>query len=771
MLELCLVAQLAASAVTSESNYSSPALAAFVAAAAGENRNPPAALLGYRARVESELSLLVRDTIGREHVAQVEQVAMRAAWRRGESYALHVVGYRSQTVGVPYSTLSFARSWTLPYLYGNRLAIGVEFERTGRRTGDSAAARRPSGRPEDAKQARTPASNFALRTIHPLAADRDRFYRFSGGDTVAQLRSHDRVIPIVRVLVVPALDSIGRGSRIGAFEGEIDFDATRHQIVRMRGQFVSAQASRGRAPSGLTRLPGLVAVAFVEFVNAEVDGRYWLPAFQRSEFQATFAPFGPSRSVFRIVSRFVDLQAESASDISALGAGIDTIGADTATSNPRLRGDITERLSFAGGDSVSRYRDWNQPLGSETSSVSASDFDDLAPDVWRASGRMRIDITPAKLDEIFRFNRVEGAYTGVAARVRFRDAAPGLTARAYGGWAWKEQTARGGALAMFARGTSTLALRAERALATTNDFTAPLQGGSAGLFSLFGGVDDQDYVDRRAIALGLTRAVRSVETALVSVEVGLASDRQEAARLERGLFGFGSRFRFNRGAYEGQYSRVAATVELHPGVTGLFLEPGVGASLNYELARGALNWQRTEIVVSARRSIGALTFATRAQGGVVVGRNPPPQSLLEMGGESALPGYGYKEFAGDRAATAGLLASYGLPVLRRPIRVKGSLVVPGVSPGIAAGVQAGWAEISSPGARAAVGHLDPNVDVGCDSQKPERCTTPISGPTGGVRATADIRVTLFGGMLGIGVARPVDRKAPWRLAFRVGQEF
>jgi hypothetical protein len=32
-------------------------------------------------------------------------------------------------------------------------------------------------------------------------------------------------------------------------------------------------------------------------------------------------------------------------------------------------------------------------------------------------------------------------------------------------------------------------------------------------------------------------------------------------------------------------------------------------------------------------------------------------------------------------------------------------------------------------------------------------------------------VTFFGGMIGIGVARPVDQAAPWRLVFRAGQDF
>src|SRR5438874_1548936 len=122
-----LILQLAVGASRADSVYSSRALESFMAVASAANNNPPAALRGYRARVESELSLILRDTIGRERVAEVEQVAMAARWERGQRYDLRVVGYRSQTVGVPYSALSFARSWTIPYLYGDRLTLGVEF--------------------------------------------------------------------------------------------------------------------------------------------------------------------------------------------------------------------------------------------------------------------------------------------------------------------------------------------------------------------------------------------------------------------------------------------------------------------------------------------------------------------------------------------------------------------------------------------------------------------------------------------------------------------
>ena len=750
MLGTFLLLQLAAGAPP-KPIYSSPALEAFIATAASANRAPPPDLLGYGARIESELSLLVRDTLGRERVAQVEQVALTAAWKRGADYDLRVIGYRSQTVGVPYSALSIARSWTVPYLYGDRLTLGVD---VGQRI---APSRSRAGGSDSARSS----PGDTLRAIHPLAMDRARYYRFSGGDTVAVLHSRARAIPIARVRVTPNLDSVS-GERLGAFDGEIDFDAERHEIVRMRGQFVASARSRGRRFS-ISRLPGVVAVAYVELVNAEVEGRYWLPSFQRSEFQATFAPLGAERSIFRLVSRFRDMEVTARLPL-ADSAAADSAGAHLG--RPPLS--YRRRLSFAPSDSVSRYREWAQPIGAATSTASASDFDDLAPDSWRVTGPPRLDLAPTKLEEVFRFNRIEGAYTGVAAGVHFRDAVPGLTAHAYGGWAWTEQAVRGGASMSKRSGSWTAVARVDRALASTNDFTPPLENGGEGFGALLAGVDDQDYVDRRVAILGLTRMLGSAQEGLVLVEGGVGQDRSEVARLTRSPV-VGGHFRLNRGSLSGRYVRGVVTVELHPDVTGVYLEPGVGMVASYEIAGGGLHWQRGELTLAARKNLSDFVIAARANAGIVAGQRLPAQQLFELGGENALPGYEYKAFAGDRAAAGGVLAAYAFPRLRRPWRVMRSLVIPGLSPGIAIGAQGGWTELSTKGGRAAVQLLS-GAPIDCAAQANE-CPEPLSVETRGMRATVDARLTLFGGLIGVGVARPVDRAARWRLAFRFGQEF
>src|SRR5437660_12419371 len=113
MLALLMITQLAAAVAPrdTDSTYATPALRDLIARATVANRAPPPELRGYRARIETELALLVRDTLGREGAAQIEQLGVQASWQRGGDYELHVLGYRMQSSGVPFSALSFVRSW------------------------------------------------------------------------------------------------------------------------------------------------------------------------------------------------------------------------------------------------------------------------------------------------------------------------------------------------------------------------------------------------------------------------------------------------------------------------------------------------------------------------------------------------------------------------------------------------------------------------------------------------------------------------------------
>src|SRR6185436_1980612 len=94
--------------------------------------------------------------------------------------------------------------------------------------------------------------------------------------------------------------------------------------------------------------------------------------------------------------------------------------------------------NFASSDSLARFGDWRSELGSTSSSMSATDFDDIAPTQWRLDGPPRLTFFPSRLDRMIRFNRIEGLFTGAEGSIEFRDMAPGVVARANAGWAWSE---------------------------------------------------------------------------------------------------------------------------------------------------------------------------------------------------------------------------------------------------------------------------------------------------------------------------------------------
>lgn len=47
------------------------------------------------------------------------------------------------------------------------------------------------------------------------------------------------------------------------------------------------------------------------------------------------------------------------------------------------------RLTFAPGDSMEHFEAWRDEIGVASSAVAATDFDDVAPDLWRATGPPR----------------------------------------------------------------------------------------------------------------------------------------------------------------------------------------------------------------------------------------------------------------------------------------------------------------------------------------------------------------------------------------------
>lgn len=702
---------------------SSASLAALIAEASRVNARVPERLRAYRARLETEMSLVIVDSGGRERTAQLEQVASDVRWRTPDRYDQRVIGYRNQSIGPTFSLMSIFGGWTTPTLYGNRLRLGVTSATASNRTFN-----------EDA----------ASLAIHPLADNRDVYYLFGGGDTAVTLYSNQRRIPIARVTVTPRPDAPGDAVLLS---GEMYIDVERKQVVRIRGRLVEVRDGKVTIKSG-SRIPGISGASFVELVNVEVEGDYWLPAYQRTELQARIGPFGGLRTIVRIVSRFHDYQPN-----------------DSSWTGPEAPPGVRHHLTFASSAAQQRYSGWTQPIGAASTDVYYSEFDDVAPAEWATGGEATgIRFSPRSLGEVFRFNRIEGLFTGIALAKDFRDAAPGLTVRGSVGWAWSEQAARGMLGVHRTRGGTTTGIRFERALAHTNDFQPPLSWGAT-MSALLGSTDDYDYLDRRSATMFVSQTLGVKQRSVIRLEVGPGSDRAVQQNISRGLFvADGEGFRPNRGIREGDYVRTVASLELNPDVSGLFVDRGIGGRIQYERVDGDLRWQRVEVRGAARRELGPFQLYARADAGTLIGE-PVPQAMFEIGRSEGLRSYGYKEFAGDRAALGRAVIGYTFPFLRAPIRLPGRLILPGLAPGFAAGIHAGWAGISGPEAEYAL------LELGATTDTVTGTLVPLSRPTDGVRASAEFLVTFFSGALAVGVARPIDRHGPWRFTGRIGQGF
>lgn len=733
------------------------ALRDVIERAVERNRIVPPSLHAYRARVESEIAMLTRRADDEESAVTLEQAQNEVRWQRSGAYEQHITGYRARQAGPSLSALAVLRTaWTIPMLYGNRLSLffgsSSSLSGTSEDTGETAAGGR-------APKRATPA-------VHPFDSARDRVYDFSGGDTVAVIRTSTRAISIVRVLVEPK--AVQETWPVVVFRGEIDLDAERGEIARMRGQFVTL-GRNGPQRQRLLVLPVSV-VAFVDLESVEVDGRYWLPRFQRIETHVNPGGFAEGRTVFRIVSRFRDHQvATSVVDAGSLpGDGADNPSSLPADAPPPAA--QAHRLTVAPPDSLRQPRAWWQPLGEATAQTRGDDFADVGAESVAQVSAGALTFRAQRLADVVHFNRVEGWNTGAAVALRPGARAAGVTLRANAGWAWSERALRGRVEAVRtvpSEGWSA-GVRLGRTLDITNDFTAPYDSGGA-LVAALAGVDDYDYVDRTAATLwaGFSVARRGA----MRVESGIATDRGALARLTRGTVFGEIPFRPNRGVDDGSYFRTAVIGEWNPGVNAGTLASGVGAQVRLEAARGSLDWQRATVRVTTRKELGAFGWAVRLDGGALASDDPPPQQLLELGGGPMFPGYEYKEFAGDRALAAHWRTTYRLPLLRSPLRLLGCTCFTAPAPALAITMHSARLTSSGPATTASIARLGSVGDQIGGPPLASEDATPISRPSDGWRSSLELGVRFFGGAATLGMVRVLEPGARWRATFTLGQSW
>lgn len=726
MLLIALSVPLLLQAPAGDPGYATDALRELVRAAAETNARVPAGLASYTATAETEVALVGVDQRSHEQTMLLEQIAQSVAWDRTGQLDQWVIGYRSQSSVITTLTALSLASWIVPVLYGNR--FGLLF-------GPAPASRKR--KPTDKPPRR-------VESIHPLSPRRDEIYRFSGGDTIVVIRPGARTIPVVRIRVEPV---VAPAVATNVLRGELMVDAASHQLISLRGEILEVG---GRGSVGRRLRSGLfTAVGYVDFQSREVDARFWLPGAQRIELQISSSLAGDGRAVWRFQTRFDDIAVATNDSVGATGTGADTLAA------------LPRKLALATEAELASYPAWRWKLGEGTADLRVDDFGDVEQLRIEARGPgPTVEFYARRFDDLFRFNKVEGAFTGVGFRARAANRKDGLAIGGTLGRAWSEEAIRGGGFAEWNAPRWRLSAIGERSLETANRFADSPRRGDWGA-ALIGSSDDFDYLDRRAFGLKLERDLSLARGRLVA-EGGWASDRTARASISRGLFGSDSGFRPNRPIDPGSYGVISVSATLYPDVTGESIRPGWTAGARIEYGTGDLDWTRAEVRAGWRHVRGRLITTGRIDAGLVESDQVPLQQLFAIGGESDALGFEYKEFGGDRAAIGRTSVRYALPFLQRPfhppfMRSPRSRI-PGIAPALAVGVRSVWTDASSRTTLDALSRFGMRSGTGLLATR----------PTHGAPAAASVGVLLFGGSIFLGWSRRLDSDSPWTFTFARG---
>ncbi len=648
---------LATQIIAGDSAYSSAELRALVDEIARANRVVRPSLANYRARVESEIAVLLRGG-GKERVSQVEQVESELRWEQGGTFEQRVIGYRPGTPArskssLAVSALSYLRNpWVVPTLSGNRLRVLIRWRDAG--TGNN--------------------GKTAPIAIHPLSDGRDGVYWFESADTTTLQLPDGRVIPVIRLRVTPRVTPSARAL---IFRGELDVEVTHKQVIRMRGQFVNVRPH----PSLWARLvrKGLRTIAVAELINTEVGEGHWLPAYQRIELQGRSPLSKDFRPILRITSRF---QRHSVNDLAHAPCAIAAKRA-------------AECLTVAPRDSLAQFSQWMDEPGAITIASKSSDFDDVTSESWGRSV-VKPESKLKQPSDTLQPSRVKRVYAGLSERLRPPAALQGFTVKADAGRVWSEGATRGAVALQWRRAPWRSSLRVERPLLRGAGLLPTLEEQQSVLAFRFG-----TDVDRRSGTVAWAHELGGARGLLLNVHAAPASDPAEGVWSRSASACAPPDMRASGGAIVGRNLRTAVALDLHPHVTGARRAPGTGAGFTYERVDCQLGRQRIEGRLVARHASGPMIYAGRLDAGAITSWLVRPDDPRQPGAPDGLTTR--EHFGNRRAALLRLSATYELPRFGSPLRSLRWIYLPSATPAIALNLRSEWTDALTQSLRSTAG--------------------------------------------------------------------
>ncbi len=639
MISLALAAVLLVQVPDTLPTFDSPSTEQLVVRAIEASGSIPEDLLDYRAEVHSTMQIsIAADTTGVADLpAAVDEVVSDVRWARTGHLHQVVRGHRLRML-VP-----------LPYSMATILEnVWVIPHLYGSRI--------------YAPLAGPPA-------VNPFSASGPRYYRYQAEDTV-RIRLPNELITLIPITVRPRV--VPQEGDVQLLVGTFYVDVDRAAVARARVGFAGGERV-------LPRTLGQVET-FIELENGLWEGRFWLPFRQRRDIVFESRLLGGAVTA-RVVNRFIDLEMNT--------------GWQPSGQLVQLRWEEEGNSAFA---------NWTSPIGDEELELALEDFSDLrlaAAAESRPAQGIRLQPHIARGSDLFRYNRVEGAFVGLGARLVPPDSRRDRW-ELYGtaGWAFAEQTARG--QLSYRRGAAVTPVPVEgtdwgfevgvyRRLLDIQPFRPTfVWDWFYTLPAALWGADPRDYFDATGAEISLLGRRQRW-----SGRLGARFEQHDSVSVntERFLFGVSEEFGPLAGVDPGSLFAVEAGTQysLGPGAFGIgnsFL-----ARADTELGFADFQYQRVAGLLSARYRLGPITLAARADGGHVWGA-PPPQKLFRFGSVEGLRGYEPNEFGGSTAFLGRARVLLGIPPRSaRPLARAGLFLIPPLRPNLVFVAETGWTDI------------------------------------------------------------------------------